>query len=53
MPPNRRLEWSARAERECLEALAYIAADSGARNANLVMQRIQIVRFLHQRMDCH
>lgn len=94
MPPSRRLEWSARAEREYLEALAYIAADSGARNANLVMQRIekaesilagqpeigtpgrragtreypvnrtghtliyritsqriQIVRFLHQRMD--
>ena len=94
MPPGRRLEWSSRAEREYLEALAYIAADGGARNAGLVMQRIeraesllvgqpeigtpgrragtreypvnhtghtliyrvtarsiQIVRFLHQRMD--
>lgn len=41
MPPSKRLEWTARAEREYLQALAFIAEDSGTRNAALVMQRIE------------
>lgn len=41
MPPSKRLEWTDRAEREYLQALAFIADDSGARNATLVMQRIE------------
>lgn len=38
---NKRLEWTACAEREYLQTLAFIAADSGARNASLVMQRVE------------
>ncbi|MDP2824907.1 MAG: type II toxin-antitoxin system RelE/ParE family toxin [Sulfuritalea sp.] len=41
MPPSKRPEWTGRAEREYLQALAFIAVDSGARNAALVMQRIE------------
>jgi plasmid stabilization system protein ParE len=41
MPPSKRLEWSVRAEQEYLKALAFIAAVSGARNATLVMQRVE------------
>lgn len=41
MPPNKLLEWTGCAEREYLRALTFIATDSGARNASLVMQRIE------------
>lgn len=41
MPPSKRLEWTGRAEREYLRTLTFIAVDSGARNATLVMQRVE------------
>lgn len=41
MPPNKPLEWTNRAAQEYLHALAFIATESGARNATLVMQRIE------------
>lgn len=46
MPPSKRLEWTNRAEREYLRALAFIASDSGTRNAALVMQRIERAQLL-------
>lgn len=46
MPPSKRLEWTGRAEREYLQALAFIAEDSGTRNAALVMQRIERAELL-------
>lgn len=41
MPPSKRLEWTSRAEREYLQALAFVALDGGTRNAALVMQRVE------------
>ncbi|MDD5250485.1 MAG: type II toxin-antitoxin system RelE/ParE family toxin [Rhodocyclaceae bacterium] len=41
MPASRRLEWSASAEREYHEALAYIAANSGETNALRVAGRVE------------
>lgn len=41
MPASKPLEWTARAGKEYLAALAFIAAESGARNAILVMERIE------------
>ena len=46
MPASKRLEWSAAAEREYLEALAYIAADSGETNALLIAGRVERVESL-------
>ncbi|MDP2793650.1 MAG: type II toxin-antitoxin system RelE/ParE family toxin [Sulfurisoma sp.] len=41
MSASKRLDWTSRAEREYLQALVFIATESGARNATLVMQRVE------------